>query len=621
MQLLDYCLLPLAGLILLLLLGRRWRGVSLVATLFYGALLARMLADYVIGITDYRSGFALQAFGDQLTLHLTGLGWFFALITVGAAFFASWYMTGEWGEAQPDQWRQQGLLALNVTAMLLLLSAGDLLTLFIGWELVSWAGYAMMVQQGGRARDAAFRYLLYALSGAMLLLLAIVMLRLASGTFRFEAARAAVDLLSPGRLWLLVGLLAAGFGVKMALFPLHLWQADAYSQTPGASSSFLNAISARIALFALIVSLVQIVGLDRLAALDLGVAWLDARVVLMWLAAITLVVPTFIALRQTDAMKLLTWHGIGQGGYMLLGVLVATPLGTAGGLLHALNFAICQAALVLAVTAVVHRAKTSDLDQLGGLVSRMPATYVTLLMGVLGLAGLPPMNGFVSTWMIYKSLLEAHQPLLLLAAFVGTLGTILSVYKLVHSIFLGRLRREHRSIREVPFSMLAPMLLLAGTGFVTGVMPGLALDLVDVAQAQLPAGVQPHTLGGIALASGSLDMLCVAGVMLGAIAVGAVILGLIGGQPHRVRHFDHHAGGHVLSADISSQVSHELTPGLARVVDPWHRGLVRLEQALVSAAQVLSDAVRGLYRIGHTPLAPIAGLVLGLVWIIMGGGR
>lgn len=622
MQLLDYYLLPLAGMTLLLLVGRRWQGASLVATLFYGALLGRMLFDYAGGTTDYRSAFALQAFGETLGLHMTGLGWFFALITLGAAFVASWYMSGEWGRVQPDVRLQKGLLALNVTAMLFLLSAGDFLTLFIGWELVSWAGYAMMVQHGGRARLAAYRYLLYALAGAMLLLVAIVMLRLEAGSFRFEAARAAMDIVSPGRLWLLVGLFAAGFGVKMALFPLHLWQADAYSETPGASSSFLNAISSRMGLFALILSLAQVVGLDRLAAMDLGVSWLDARAVLMWIAAITMVVPTFIALMQTDAMKLLTWHGIGQGGYMLLGILVATPLGTAGGLLHTFNYATYQAALVLAVTAVVHRAKTSDLDQLGGLITRMPLTYVTLLMGIIGLAGLPPMNGFVSKWMIYKSLLEVQQPLLLVAAFVGTLGTILSVYKLIHNIFLGQLRREHRNITEVPLSMLAPMLLLAGLGFLTGAMPGLALDIVDVAQAQLPVGLLPHHLGGIELASGSLDMLWVVGTLFGAIGVGAVIFYLIGGRHHQVHQYDNYAGGHFLSADIRYHFSHEFYPGLARVIGPWYRGsVVRLEQALVTAAQVLGDTVRGIYRVGHTPLAPIAGLLLGLGWIVMGGGR
>ena len=84
-----------------------------------------------------------------------------------------------------------------------------------------------------------------------------------------------------------------------------------------------------------------------------------------------------------------------------------------------------------------------------------------MLVGIIGLAGMPPMNGFVSKWMVYRALMLEGYPLLFIASIIGTLGTILSVYKLIHNMFLGQLRLEHQQVREVPWSMAAPMMLLA----------------------------------------------------------------------------------------------------------------------------------------------------------------
>ncbi len=580
--------------------------------------MAGPLAD---GTGAVGSTFAPVMLGHVLSWSMDGLGWFFALLTTGAAFFASWYMSGEWNAEQPNKRIQHGTLALNVFCMLLLLSSGDLLSLFIGWEFVSWAAFLMMTQLGSHAARAAFRYMLYALAGAMAVFAAILIVKAQIGSFAFADLRAAVPALSDGLKWLLFGLFGLGFGVKMAIVPFHLWQAPAYSFTPGASSAFLNAVSARMGLFAILLVLGKLIGFATLSDLALPLIPMDAKTLLMWVAAITMVVPTFIALMQTDARMLLTWHGIGQGGYMLLGVLVATPLGTAAGLMHVLNYASYQMALVLAVFAVIHRTGTADLDELGGLIKRMPFTYLALLMGIIGLAGLPPMNGFVSKWMIYKSLLDTQQPLLLIAAFVGTLGTILSVYKLIHNIFLGQLRAEHQKVGEAPGSMLAPMLILAGIGFATGFFPGLALGVVDVAQAALGVELLPHGLGGVYLATGSLNMIWVVGIMIGAIGFGAFVFYVIGNRRYGVHQFDNYAGGHFLSADIRYHFSHEFYPGLARLIGPWYRGsVVNMENGLMIGLKTAGDLWHGAFRIAYTPFYLLVALAIGLWWAGLDGG-
>jgi formate hydrogenlyase subunit 3/multisubunit Na+/H+ antiporter MnhD subunit len=563
------------------------------------------------------SQLSMTFFDHTLVWQLSGLGWFFILITVGAAWFAAFYAASDWGKTQVHLSGQHLALSVNVLAMLLLLTSGDFLSLFIGWELVSWTSYFMMAHNGGKSAQAAYRYILYAMAGAMAILVAIALIYNETQSITFAAFWQALPEFSALQIVSLVLLFGSGFLIKLGTMPFHLWQAEAYAETPGANAAFLGAISSRMGLFAFLLVFLQPLGIERLAEVAVPFTFFNMQTLLAWVAALTMIIPTFIALQQSDARLLLTWHGIGQGGFMLLGVVVATDLGVTGGLLHAFNYATYQAALFLAVTAVVYRTGTADLDRLGGLIVRMPWTYITLLMGIIGLAGLPPMNGFVSKWIIYKSVLEAQMPLLLIAASISTLGTILSVYKLIHNIFLGQLRKEHYGIKEVPWTMLVPMLGLAGLGFITGVMPGLALEWVD--KAQIALGYQPvaHHLGGVELASGGLNMLWVFGIFMYGLLIGAIIF-FLGNRRYITHQWDNYAGGHFLSAEVRYHYSHNFYPGVMRVIGPWFiAGFTAIERGITNSIQVLSSAFHGFYRASYTPIYLLAAAVLALIgWLI-----
>lgn len=586
---------------------------------WFGVIAYAMQLAVLIALWDkmpIETSFSFTILNNILRWEMTGFGWFFAIITVGAALFSSMYTAGEWGATQKDLRLQHVSLALNVLAMLILLSSGDFLSLFIGWELVSWASYLIMTHPGGKAADAAFRYLIYAMSGAMAIMVGIVLIYVQVGSLEYATFWNALPHLSTPVLWALVLLLGSGFSVKMAIMPYHLWQADAYAETPGANAAFISAIAARMGLFALTLILLKPIGIERLVDMAIPLTFLDARGLLIWLAALTSIIPTYIALQQSDARLLLAWHGVGQGGLMLLGILIATPMGVAGGLMHVFNYATYQAALFLAVTAVMYRTGTTDLDRLGGLIVRMPLTYVALLMGIIGLAGLPPMNGFVSKWLIYKALLDAEMPLLLVAASISTLGTILSVYKLIHNIFLGQLRKEHYEVKEAPWTMMVPMLALAGMGFITGVMPGLALELVDKAQVALGYVAIPHHIGGIIWENGGLNMLWVTGIFFYGVGIGAIIF-FLGNRRFITHQWDNYAGGHFLSSDVRYNYTHNFYPGVMRVIGPWFRGtILHLEQGLTNLTRVLAEIFHGFYRVSYTPLYLLIVTVLALAWMV-----
>lgn len=507
-----------ATLLVALILGRGLAAGWMV-TILYGGQLLTLIKMAALGYSDtiIHASISFEIMGQSLSWRFDALSWFFALITVASALLSSWFSCGEWERSFKQQggnvWLYHSAMALNVFTMLILLASGDLLSLFIGWELVSWAGFLLMAMAGGVATRAAMRYITYAMAGGMAVFGGIALVYVAAGSLQYEAILTAVDQMSTTQLWMLVVMFGGGFGVKMGLLPFHLWQAPAYAETPGPGSAFLGAISSRMGLFAILLVLVKLFGIVNIDSLKIPFTLIDARDLLAWIAVFTIILPTFTAMKQNDARHLLAWHGIGQGGYMLLGVVVADAMGGAGGLLHVFNHATYQAALFMAVTAVIHRTGTSDLNKLGGLVVRMPLSFMVLLVGIIGLAGLPPMNGFVSKWLVYRSLLNEGMPLLFLAAVIGTLGTILSVYKLIHNIFLGQLRIEHEQVKEAPWSMMIPMLILAAIIFITGLFPGIPLAWVASVQEVIGLPATDYTLGGVESVSGSLDMIWVIGVL------------------------------------------------------------------------------------------------------------
>lgn len=616
---LDLILLIAAlGLPLAALFGRRSWGGWLMTGL-YALELALLFTLNPSGVTPSALNFHLL--GQTVAWRLDGLGWFFVLITLGAALTSSWYASGDWGR----QLREQGgstrplhlAMAANVLAMLLLLASGDLLSLFIGWELVSWASLLLMVLAGGESVRAGLRYITYVVGGGMAVFAGLVLVHAWTGTLQLAALATVVPTLSSAQLWALVLLFGGGFAVKMGLLPFHLWQAPAYSLSPGPAASFLAAISARMGLFAIALVLVKLIGVARLAGLDIWPGGLSARGLLLWIAAFTIILPTFTALKQNDARMLLAWHGIGQGGYMLMGLLLDDTMGSAGGLMHVFNHATYQALLFMAVFAVVHRTGTSDLNRLGGLVVRMPLSFLAMLIGIIGLAGLPPMNGFVSKWLVYRALVSEGMPLLFVASVIGTLGTILSVYKLIHNIFLGQLRVEHEQVSEAPWSMTLPMLALGAVVVATGVFPGLVLGYVAAAQHALGLPELHYTMGGVAAPGASLDMRWVSGILFAGFGVGAVLF-YGTGPSRRVHQLDNYAGGHFLTAQVRYQYSDNFYAGLMHRIGPWYRYSFQwAESALISVVDTVGMAMQGFYRQQQPALWVLITATLALAWVIL----
>jgi NADH-quinone oxidoreductase subunit M len=209
-------------------------------------------------------------------------------------------------------------------------------------------------------------------------------------------------------------------------------------------------------------------------------------------------------------------------------------------------------------------------------------------------------------------------PLLFVATVISTLGTVLSVYKLLHNTFLGQLRLEHENVREAPWSMTVPMLLLCVVVFVTGVAPGLVLSYVAAAQAAI--GLEPvaFTLGGIDdPVRGSLDMIWITAVLFAGFGIGAVLFYGMGGRSKRVHQLDNYAGGHFLTADVRYQYSDNFYAGLMHRIRPWYRdSFAWLESSLISALGAASTVARGFFEQANPAHWALVGTTVVMTWMM-----
>jgi formate hydrogenlyase subunit 3/multisubunit Na+/H+ antiporter MnhD subunit len=257
---------------------------------------------------------------------------------------------------------------------------------------------------------------------------------------------------------------------KAGAMPFHSWIPDCAKEAPIPVVAFLPA------------SLDKLLGIYLLTRMSFDLFRLNQaiNIFLMLVGAFTIVAAVMMALVQHNMKRLLGYHAVSQVGYMVLGIGSGTPIGVAGGIFHMLNHAIYKSCLFFTSGNVEYRAKTSELDELGGLAKVMPLTYIACLIASLSISGIPPFNGFVSKWMVYQGLIENFRVadsglritsiFCLAAAMFGSALTLASFMKLIHATFLGQPANSKRAaITEVSWLMWLPAITLALICIVFGV--------------------------------------------------------------------------------------------------------------------------------------------------------
>jgi formate hydrogenlyase subunit 3/multisubunit Na+/H+ antiporter MnhD subunit len=439
-----------------------------------------------------------------------------AFVAVPALVYASGYLA-----TSPARRALSGLGAGFLLAMTAVLVARDITVLLAGWELMTlFPATAILVARGTEAavRRAVFIYLGMAHVGGAGTWAALLVLADHGAITDTTATRA---VLSPGLTAFVAVAAIVGFGTKAGLMPLHGWLPRAHPVAPSHISALMSGVMIKIALYGLIRVLFEWLGPVPL--------WVGLAVLAMGL--LSALAGVLYALFEEDLKRLLAFSSIENAGIVTLGLGAAlvfrnrgsdawAALALGAALLHTVNHAAFKALLFLGAGAFERTAGSLRLDALGGLLRRMPWTGGAFLLACLAIAGVPPLNGFVSEWLTLQALvhLAGDQPVgIVVAGAVAVAGlaatTALGVYtfvKVAGLVLLGAPRTpEAAAADEGPRTMRAAMVALAALCVALAAVPGVPLvALSDVsgldAGLQLRAGVEvPGTrLGTLALLGG-----------------------------------------------------------------------------------------------------------------------
>ena len=531
--------------------------------------------------------------GLSLVLRLNPLAWFFAIATVSLTALSVIYSLGYMKNRDRTDYYYFMMLLINASMLGIVLS-GDLLSFFIFWEIMSWSTFLLISYNRGKAIAAGKKYIVMSLIGSMAMLIGILSIYSFTDSLNIQIIATQLHTaFSSYKLFLLI-IFSITFGIKNAVMPLHTWLPDSYAEAPSPFTAVLSGMLTRMGVFGFLLIMYVIVGSGT--TLHLGYGFLSFNVILAWLGAITIVIPTFIAMLQNDAKKLLAWHGIGQGGYMIVGIAFGTSLSVAGGIFHTLNHAIYIVLLFLSVGAIQYRTNgLRDLNSLGGLFKKMPIAFMGGFLGICGLIGMPLTNGFVSKWLIYKALILGHAPFLAFAALLGTWGTILSVYKFLHNLYLGQLPEKHKEIKRAPLAMAIPIVILSLTILLFGVLPGLPLKVINSIIVSVGFDALDVSVWGIASDTGTLNMINI----FAAIAIVGAIVWLIFKVARKatvVDQYDNYAAGAAIPQDKYNYTVDFYAP-FYRMARPFLKDIFdSFYQKIAEATGVACETVRKIYN-------------------------
>jgi hydrogenase-4 component B len=480
--------------------------------------------------------------GAEFRVALDGLSAFFLPPIFLISLLGNVYGLAYWKQAEHAQNGRKLRLfyGLLTAGMALVVVARDGVLFLFGWEAMALSAFFLVTteEQDREVRAAGWVYLVATHVASLCLFALFALLRSATGSFALVPL--APDRLTPGTATAVFVLALVGFGLKAGIMPLHVWLPSSHAIAPSHVSAILSGVILKMGVY----GLVRVTSLLPAPPLEWGET-------LLVLGVVSGVLGVAFAVGQHDLKRLLAYHSIENIGIIVMGLglaLVGRSLGRAdwvllglsGGLLHVWNHALFKALLFLSAGSVIHATHTREIDHLGGLAKVMPRTALAFLVGAVAICGLPPLNGFVSEFLIYlgqfHTLGGADGTSFVGAAFaapalalIGALAVACFV-KVYGAVFLGRARSDHaRHAHESPAAMVGPMGVLAGCCVVIGLAPGLVAPAVGRAVSAWDPGVED---AGVRLAElAPLGWITATGLLLVAgLTLGGVVLGL------RLRH-------------------------------------------------------------------------------------
>ena len=468
--------------------ARRAERLCLAATLVSAAAGLTAALRVLIGGGDFQWRSRIAVAGDSLHLRLDGVSALFLalLCVIGAA--GAIYARSYWSSRAHPRSARSGRAWWSVLLLSLgfVLLSSNGLHFLVGWELFTVSAYFLITLDRSNvdARSTGWLYLATSHVAVLALFAFFAALAARSGSWDLGPMH---DQPGVARLYWLA---LIGFGLKAGVFPLHVWLPSAHANAPSHVSAILSGVTIKVGIYGL-------VRFSGWLPLPVGASWMIAT-----LGVVSAVLGVAFALGQHDLKRLLAYHSVENIGIILIGLgfaLVAVEhgdagwgkLALAGGLLHVWNHGLFKALLFLGAGSVLHATGTREMSRLGGLWKTMPWTATLFCLGAVAICGLPPLNGFVSEWLLYLGLFDAAMsrvpstwvaiPAVVLLGLTGAMALACFV-KACSVVFLGvgRSPEAHRA-HESDWLMRGPMILLAAICVAIGLAPILFWPSIETA--------------------------------------------------------------------------------------------------------------------------------------------
>ena len=474
---------PLAAALVIFLFGRistvLREGAAFVG-LFFTFLLSILIAHRILqGEVLTYWGMYFYVDGLSSLMELLGSSMGFIVVLYSLSYVAHHPRLGDMAERRLRVY--YGLILLFLSMMNLTCATNSIIMLFVSLEATTLATAFLVTFYWSReSLEAGYKYLLLVTVGVTFALLGLVLLYSASIPY---LPRSRILLLTelgrigtkiPGNIVLLASaLIIAGFGTKAGLVPFHAWLPDAHAEAPIPVSALLSGIVIKVGAYALARTIT--IFSPAFPALVLFVAVI---------CSVSMLVGMMMALVQDDIKRMLAYSSISQIAYVVEGVGLGTYLGVYGGLFHLMNHTIVKALLFLTAGALMFAAGSRKISELAAQRRRMPITAFFFFVGALAISGVPPFNGFLSKFTIFLALAEQG---LLWAAVIAVITGFLSIAcfgRAAYQLFWttpsdAKEGNPGEIIREVPSTMWAGMLILAGLSIAIGFYPQLVHPTLD----------------------------------------------------------------------------------------------------------------------------------------------
>ena len=381
------------------------------------------------------------------------------------------------------------LFLLLFTGLLGIVVTGDLFNLYVFLEIASLSTYALIGIGEEKAQFASFRYLIIGTIGACFYLLGVGYLYAVTGSLNMsDLAQILPNLFHSRTVLVAFVFFSAGIGIKMALFPLHVWLPDSYTYAPSTVSAFIAPLMTKVGVYIMIKIMYVVFGRSFFIGL------IHADSILSWIAVIGVIAGSILALAQSDIKRMLSYIIVAEVSYITLGIGMANRNGLIGSILHILNDAFMMSCLFLVVGVMMYKTGVRNIYQFKHFNKKMPFTMGAFTISALSMIGVPPACGFFSKWYLILGALDAGNFIFVAVILLIGLFNAILFFRVIENIYFNHSSNHDEgtdkiiSRDEAPLTMLIPILIMAIGIILLGIFSGKLVT--TIIQFAIPANFQ-----------------------------------------------------------------------------------------------------------------------------------